>query len=115
MAQEILSIDNLGDLSNGAARLMIDREIYKAVADLYDRGNEDGKPRIVSINLEITLKGDIVLAAVRCGVKLPPMQSGNTVAEVRRRGNEDVLLFQTLNADRVDQNTFQEFEPKEGE
>lgn len=46
--QANLSLANLHELDNGAAGLVIDDAIRKAVADLDDRG-DDGKPRLVNI------------------------------------------------------------------
>ncbi len=112
-----LSCDSIGDLDAGIARQLINREIDRAVADLEDRGEEDGKPRKVIIQLELETRDGLVVATAVCEAKLPPRRSGATAASMRmrQRGSEKVseLCFQDLNADNPDQPTIHDFEDSE--
>ena len=62
--QVSLTCDTIGDQDNGIARHLIDSEITKAVNDLDDRGEEDGKPRKVSIELELPIVNGLVVMTV---------------------------------------------------
>lgn len=113
MAKTTLCLETIADLDNGTAGPLIDREIARAVADLVDRGEEDGKARKVVIQLELTIKNGIVVTDVTADAKLPPKRTRSTATEARYRDSEPVLCFQTHNPDRADQPTFDALEGKE--
>lgn len=108
MALVSLSIDSIGDLNHGAARLLIQREIDRAVADLDDRGDEDGKPRKVVIQVELTRDKDFIVATVAAEAKLPPRRTGGTSAEIRAKDGVSILNFRDDNDERVDQPTLRD-------
>lgn len=107
MPKTVLNLKTLGELDGGAVEAMIDRELQRAVNDLDDRGEEDEKPRKVVIEVELRHKDKLVTISAKAQAKLPPMQSGNTVADVRLQSNNKgaALVFQTLNPERPDQST----------
>lgn len=113
MAKTTLCLETIAELDNGTAGPLIDREIARAVADLYDRGEEDQKPRKVVIQLELTVKSGLVVTDVTAEAKLPPRRARSTAAEVRHRDQQPVLCFQTHNPERHDQPTFEAMEGKE--
>lgn len=102
-----LSCDTLGDLDGGIARLLIDREIEKAVNDLADRGEEDGKPRKINMTIELTLNRGIVVGTVAVDAKLPPRVSGGTAMKPRAKAGGSELIFQPGNAENPDQPTLE--------
>ena len=112
MAKMQLVLDNLGDLDGGNVRAMIDREIARAVADLDDRGQEDGKPRKVSIEIQLTNEGNLITVKVIAQAKLPPLLSGTTAADISLIGPKKTpaLGFQNMNPERPDQPTFPEMD-----
>ena len=101
MALTGLTADSIGDLDAGVARAIIDAEILRAVADLDDRGDEDGKPRKVKIELTMTKSRGLLAVSVACKAELPPYQSRLTQGEVQERrssrGVQKHLLFQDMN------------------
>lgn len=110
MALQALTCDTIGDLAGGVARALIDREIMKAVSDLEDRGEEDGKPRKVVISLEMGFQGGLVITQVAAEAKLPPRRTSNTAADLRRRREGSCLLFQQHDPENPEQNTFPELD-----
>ncbi len=102
-----LSCDTIGDQDNGIARHLIDSEITKAVNDLDDRGEEDGKPRKVVIEIEMVSANGLVISTVSAQAKLPARRTRNTAGEMRMAGKgTHAIVFQQNNGDRADQPTF---------
>jgi len=115
MSCEKLSAKNLHLVHNGAAGILIDEEIRRAVTDLQDRGREDKKPRLVNIQIELAKVGDSIdIINVSAHAPLPKRRTGSTHAqpvEVKTEGQTGYdLWFQTLNAENADQPTFKEME-----
>jgi hypothetical protein len=105
--QVALSCDTIGDQDNGIARHLIDSEITKAVNDLDDRGEEDGKPRKVAIEIEMVSANGLVISTVSAQAKLPARRTRNTAGEMRMAGKgTHLIVFQKHNSDRADQPTF---------
>jgi hypothetical protein len=104
--QARLSVDTLGDLDNGASRLVIDNTINLAVADLDDRGT-DGKPRKVVITLQLQQADNgLVVGHVETKLVLPALKTAGTVAEFRRRQNKSTqLVFQQFAPEDPEQTT----------
>src|SRR5262245_43011088 len=97
-----LTCRTIGDLKDGLAEKVIDDHIRRAVADLENRGNEDGKPRKVVITIDmIKMAADVLIIDVLVDLKLPPSRVPTTTAASKRRvvGGVPVddLLFQTAN------------------
>ena len=113
MAQATITLETIGDLDGGAAALTINNAIHRAVADLYDRGEEDGKTRKVAINLDLTIKSGIVVADVLAEAKLPPYRTNSTACVVKHIGGKPTLQFQTHNPERADQPTFDALDESE--
>ena len=103
-----LSCDTIGDQDSGMARFLVDAEIQKALNDLADRAEEDGKSRRVMIEIEIGLHNGMVFSNVAAQAKLPPRRSKSTAGKLRMKskGNHE-MLFQPHNGDRHDQPTFE--------
>lgn len=110
-----LSLETLGDLDGGSARVLINRELQRAVDDLYDRGHEDGKPRKVNITVELLHKDKLITVKALAQAKLPPMASGTTSADVTLIGPKKtpVVGFQSVASDNPAQPTFPQFEEPE--
>lgn len=107
--KQTLSLDSLGDLDNGAARLMIDRALAAAVADLDDRG-DDGKARKVVITLELKrTEGGLVVSHVQAKAAVPVYRTAGTLGKLRqKKGGQAALDFQQHAADDPDQRTIDE-------
>lgn len=90
-----LSCDTLGELDAGIARHIIDAEIQKALDDLNDRAEEDGKERVVTIQLAMGLSNGLVYVNVAAQAKVPPRKSRNTAGKVRMRskGHHEMLFM----------------------
>lgn len=110
MALTTLTCDTLGDLAGGVARALIDREIQRAISDLEDRGEEDGKIRKVVIQVEMGFQGGLVITTVAAEAKLPPRRTSNTAADLRRRRDGSCLLFQQHDPENPAQQTFPELD-----
>lgn len=111
-----LSMDSIGDLDGGIFRLLVDKEIDSLAKDIDDRGEEDGKPRQLLIEIEVVKVKGMVVVTPRVRAKLPARTAGSTVAKERMKAKgQTELLFQPANAENVDQPTFEtpEEEPEE--
>jgi hypothetical protein len=103
-----ITLDTIGALDNDAARLIINKAIDEAVADLDDRG-EDEKEREVIIKLTLKrMDGADVVAHVTAYAKLPPRRTHGTVSRVQRQGSQTTLQFQTWAPDDPNQRTIDE-------
>lgn len=103
-----LSMDTIGDLDNGVFRLLVDKEIDQLAKDLDDRGEEDGKARTLTIEIEVIKVKGVVIITPRCKVRLPARQSNSTSAKERMKSKgQTELLFQPANAPNAEQPTFE--------
>lgn len=105
MAIKPLSLESLGEVGDGGAKLIIDNEIAVAVRDTDDRG-EDGKPRKVVI--EVTLEkqdSGLVEVSVFAQAKLPPRRTHATVTRPKNREGKVALMFSQFAQDDPDQRT----------
>src|SRR5262245_56810099 len=98
-----LSLDTLGDLGAGEARAIVDAEIQRAVADLEDRGGEDGKARSVVVQIDLAKKEGLVVAQVSASSKLSPRRNRATASRVGFKNGKEVLVFQDESPDNPDQ------------
>jgi hypothetical protein len=112
-----LTAKTLGDLANGEGELIINKAIRTAVADLDDRGKEDGKERTVNITITMAIVKGMFVADVSAQPKLPAHRSNATELKARYNQAEGGLnlLFQDLNAENADQPTFREMDVEGGE
>ena len=103
-----LTWKTIGNLTDGQAGHAIDAAIARAVADLDDRG-DDGKPRVVTVNLILQKQRGIPSAEVTAKASLPTYRTERTACRVMqrqsRRGPEAVLNFQDLAPDNAEQDT----------
>lgn len=114
--QVALTCDTIGDQDNGIARHLIDNEITKAVNDLDDRGDEDGKPRKVVIEIEMVSANGLVISTVSAQAKLPARRTRNTAGEMRMAGKgTHAIVFQANNPERPDQPTFNDVGEQEAD
>lgn len=109
-----LTWDTLGHLQAGLAGAVIDAELQRAVDDLVDRGEEDGKARKVTIEivLDPTKAGTVV--TVQAQAKLPIRNAGATVGECRARPGGHDLLFRN-SSNNINQPTFEDVGESEKE
>lgn len=106
MPLEALTAKNLHQLDNGIAGKLIDHALAAALRDLDDRGDQDGKPREITIKLAMTkVRGNLV-TEVQVVTKSPAYRSNLTFGELRQKGREVELLFRPDNAENPDQQTF---------
>lgn len=116
MALVPINLATLGNLNNGVAGLLIDKEIQRAIDDLEDRWEDDRKARKVNICLELTMHESLAVAQVHVEAKLPPRKSGATVAQIKAgEGGKFNAMFQAQNATRPDQPTFPALDEDGGE
>ena len=95
MATDKLCTATIGDLGNGSARQVIDEQLTRAVADTIARGT-DGKPRRVTIQVEIELveEGQLIARAF-AQFKPPPFYAGASRGDAAERKNEPpAMLFE---------------------
>lgn len=112
MAQKSITLDTLGDLDDGSARLIVNAAIREAIHDLDDRG-DDGKPRKVLVELEL-LKADngLVVAHVAAQAKMPPRKTAGTIAKVAIQNQQPGLLFQDMAPEDPSQRTIDEVDDR---
>lgn len=106
--QEPVNARSLADLANGAAEAIINAAIKQAVMDMDDRAHEDGKPRMVMIQLTFQKDEDQVFVYVDAQAKMPPRRTPRTIAEVHVLDNGPTLQFQTMDAGNPRQRTIDE-------
>lgn len=105
--QAKICCDSIGEQDGGMARFLIDREINRAINDLEDRAEHDGKPRKVVIEVELMVKEGLIIADVSATAKLPAYRSRKTVCKLRMESKgQHALIFQTANPENPDQPTF---------
>lgn len=97
-----LCCDHLGDLNDGAARLMIDGAIDVAVQDLENRGHDD-KPRKVTITLTLSKDGSSVVAVADAKTTLPPYRTFSTLGKLNYDGGRPAVLFNPDSSGNPDQ------------
>lgn len=110
MAQKQLCLDNLGELDDGRAALIIDAAIREALADLDDRG-DDEKPRKVKIELTLQIpdrSSGLVEATVDASAVIPKRRTATTYGRVAVENRFARLVFQTGAPDNPDQRTIEE-------
>ena len=112
MARTSITCDDLGDLDNGTARPIMNAALKEAFKDLVDRAEEDGKPRKILIEVELTIKDGIVVAHVQAQAKTPPRRTKGTVCGVRYVNGEPDLFFQSMASNNPEQRTIDEFVPE---
>lgn len=110
-----LSCETIHELDNGIAGHLINAALKTAIADLEDRGEQDEKPRKVTIEIAMQKLKGITIIATTADAKIPPFRSNSTIAEGRRKDGTDSLLFQNQNAKRPDQGTFPVMDVEGGE
>ena|ERR1700676_5117515 len=99
MAMQPLTLDSLGLLDDGRAKIICERAMAEAVSDLEDRG-QDGKPRVV--NLKITLEQeseDSYSIVVEAGTKRPGWKTAPHPAKARKQRGETTLVFQEFSTE----------------
>lgn len=112
-----ITASSIHTVDNGAAGAIIDAAIREAVRDLDDRGAEDGKPRKVSIVLEL-LRGEqgLVVAHVEAAAVLPKRRTGGHLAKVRLgKSNEPELFIQDADPTDPSQATFDDTPRREAQ
>jgi len=104
-----LALDTIGDLDGGMARAVIDRNLELALRDCEDRGQDDGKPRKVLIEVEfVKLNDNQVSIDVSCGMKLPAMRPKATIANLEFSAGQPRLMFQAMAPEDPSQRTIDE-------
>lgn len=113
MAQmEQLGFENLSELTGGRASAVFDAHLKRAALDCIDRPN-DGKPRIVTLQVELTPDFDPKTAGdadtcdavniqVKAASKVPAHKTKIFNARAKRSGQ---LLFNPDSTDNADQKT----------
>lgn len=99
-----LTIDNLGELSAGQSRGVINAALRAALRDTEDRGS-DKKARKVTIEVEFKKLGDGVTATVRAKTGLPPYMTEPTIGSMEFDGAQPVMKFNPHSPGNPDQQT----------
>ncbi len=111
MPQLQVNARTIADLTDGQAEAVINSAINKAISDLDDRGDEDGKERVVVIELRMANVKSITTVEVVAAAKLPPFRTHATACKkAHRAGGGVALTFQGFNSENPDQPTFAEME-----
>jgi len=93
--QRALSLETLGDLAGGAARVMIDNALDTAVRDTEDRG-DDGQKRSVTIVVEMKKFGDGddgVVSSVTAKPTLPTYRTKPTIGRIQINNGKALMAF----------------------
>lgn len=100
-----VSCDKLGDLNGGNARLIIDHALQAAMRDLEDRAADDGKTRVVMIQIDMfRVTEGLMGIEVSCQTKTPKYSIPATTAKlVHKAENQIGALFQPACSDNPDQ------------
>lgn len=101
-----LNHSTLGSLANGQAAIVIDKALTAACRDLADRGDEDGKPRVVEIKVEMKVMGGRYVVDVQAATKLPTYRTDATEVAIKGGNDQPRMLFNEANAADADQRTF---------
>jgi len=108
-----LTLATLGDLADGAARIIIDAAIRDAIADLEDRGQEDEKPRKAVITLTFSmLDNGMVDTKVEAVTKAPARRTPATIGNIRVEGGKAKMIFSQYAPEDPHQRTIDEYEPR---
>jgi len=101
-----LSVETLGDLDNGIFGILVNKGIDSLTKDVDDRGEEDGKIRTLTIQVDVVKTKGIVIITPKVQAKLPPRVSNSTAAKERMKSKgQPELTFQPHNADNAEQRT----------
>ncbi len=82
---------------------MINRAIQAAIADLDDRGKEDGKARVVTIEVSMAMTQGTAYVDISAKAKLPARRSKLTEIGFMEKGGKISANFRDDNAERLDQ------------
>lgn len=104
-----LKCENLDQLDDGAAKLIIDAALQMAFNDIEDRG-KDKKKRTVTIEIEFEMRDNgQIETSLTARAKVPVWKTAATVANVRMDGkNNHKLIFSGYAPDDPDQRTLDE-------
>lgn len=109
MSKVSLSVDNLADLSGGAAGAVINAALRAALRDTEDRG-ADKKARKVTIELEMKKIGESVAVTVKAKTGLPPYLTDTTIGSLEMDGKQPVMRFNPDSPGNPDQQTLPDME-----
>ncbi len=116
MPQIAIDADTLGDLCDGAARLIINSALKTAIGDLDDRGQEDLKERKIQVVVGLKPRkgggADVYVEAVPV---LPKMRTNDHNTIIRRRSDKSELLFNAGSRLAADQTTLDDHIPQDKE
>lgn len=108
-----LTADNLGDIHEGRARLLL-RDLMKSMYEDIQQRGRDGKARTLTIDVNMTPDGDEVAFDLSAKVKLPAHRTAETrgVIKLGRQEGESASLglFFRDDSDDVNQPTLQDGE-----
>ncbi len=104
-----ICMDTIAELDNGNCRRLVDKAIKRILEDISDRGDEDGKPRLMELSVEfIKVDGRIIMTPT-VAAKVPKYVAHSTQAVERIDENgECLVLFQPFNAANAEQPVFNE-------
>lgn len=98
-----LTLETVGQLSDGQSEAVINAAIAAAVRDTEDRG-DDGAARKVKIELTFKKAGkDHVACTAKATTSIPPYQTKPTVGVLRLNGSKAEMLFNPSDAERPEQ------------
>lgn len=102
-----ICMDTIADLDNGNCRRLVDKAIKRILEDIADRGDEDGKPRMLEMSIEFVKVDGRFIITPHVAAKMPKYVAHSTQAVERIDENgECLVLFQPFNAENADQPVF---------
>lgn len=114
MATMTINHQTIGELDEGRAGAIIDAALRDAVADLEDRGAEDGKARKVTIVIELKLgeRDGTVDTHVECGTTIPKRRTASHLGKIKQGSDgRPKIVVQQYAPDNPEQRTLDEMVP----
>ncbi len=112
-----LTADNIGDIHEGRARLLL-RDLLKTIYEDIESRGRDGKPRELGIKVTFTPRGEEVAFDLAAAVKLPAHRTAENRGVIKMSRGEDgtaLGLFFRDDSDDADQPTINDHVKDDGE
>ncbi len=101
MTEQTLSLETIGAVDGGAAGLLIQDQINKAVADFDANGESDMEKRkvVIQVTMQVDRKSGEKRTSVQCQAKLPPRRTREVASTTKKERGVARLLFDDLDDD----------------
>jgi len=105
--KELLTAESLGNLSEGYVGKMLQRALSDVTKDIYDRGHDRQKRKIV-LTLDFVTKDDKIYISPSVQTKMPAFVPPMTIAKFNNAANG--IEFSPVVADNPEQGTFNDID-----